>query len=343
MGFHACGGSSPLQQSDITAGDYILVGGRAEDVSAFACANHLAISDDGRADEEVLFNRNSGLAEVMIPPRSGLIGETVFPGMVTPSGNLLVIAIQRNGTELSGGRTTLRAGDTLLLQGTWKALDLHLDDPDVLIVDSPELVRRQAVPLGAGAMEAIVALLGMVVLLATGLIPPAAAALLAAGALVLTNVVTVEQAYRSINWTTVILVAAMMPLSTAMKETGAAQLVAERLVSMVGDAGPHALLAGLFLLTAILGQLISNTATALIVIPIGVAAATEIGVSPLPVLMSVAVAAAAAFLTPIATPTNLMVMEPGGYKFGDYWKLGLPLLIWFFLIGTLFVPLIWRF
>ena len=279
----------------------------------------------------------------MIPPRSGLIGEAVFPGMVTESGNLLVIAIQRNGTELGGGRTLLRAGDTLLLQGTWKALDMQLDDPDVLIVDSPELVRRQAVPLGAGAMEAIAALLGMVVLLALGLIPPAAAALLAAGALVLTNVVTVEQAYRSIHWTTVILVAAMMPLSTAMKETGAAQLVAERLVSMVGDAGPHALLAGLFLLTAILGQLISNTATALIVIPIGVAAATEIGVSPQPVLMCVAVAAAAAFLTPIATPTNLMVMDPGGYKFGDYWKLGLPLLIWFLVVATLYVPMIWRF
>jgi di/tricarboxylate transporter len=135
----------------------------------------------------------------------------------------------------------------------------------------------------------------------------------------------------------------MMPLSTAMMETGAAKLMAERLISIVGDAGPYALLAGLFLLTAILGQLISNTATALIVIPIGVAAATQIGMSPRPVLMSIAVAAAAAFLTPIATPTNLMVMEPGGYKFGDYWKLGLPLLIWFFIVATFYVPLVWRF
>ena len=237
----------------------------------------------------------------------------------------------------------LRAGDTLLLQGTWKALDVHLDDPDVLVVNSPEIVRRQAVPLGSGAMQAIVILLGMVVLLATGLVPPAVAGLLAAGALVLSHVLTVDQAYRSIDWTTVILIAAMMPLSTAMIETGAAQLMAEALVSMVGDAGPHALLAGLFLLTAVLGQLISNTATALIVIPISVAAATEIGMSPRPVLMSVAVAAAAAFLTPIATPTNLMVMGPGGYKFGDYWKLGLPLLIWFFVIATFYVPLVWRF
>ena len=112
---------------------------------------------------------------------------------------------------------------------------------------------------------------------------------------------------------------------------------------MVGGAGPYALLAGLFLLTAILGQLISNTATALIVIPIGVAAATSLGISPRPVLMSTAVAAAAAFLTPIATPTNLMVMGPGGYAFGDYWKLGFPLLIWFFVVSVFLVPMIWGF
>ena len=345
VGFHECGGSNPLHRATLEPGDFIIVRGNTEDASAFAGANHLAISGDDSADdaEEVLFNRNSGLAEVMIPPRSALIGETVFPGMVTESGSLLVIAIQRDSNELSSGRTALRAGDTMLLQGTWKALDLHLADPDVLVVNSPELVRRQAVPLGSGAIQSIAALLAMVVLLALKLVPPAVAGLLAAGALIVTRVLTVEQAYRSINWTTVILVAAMMPLSTAMMETGAAQTMAHTLVSMVGNAGPYALLAGLFLLTAILGQLISNTATALIVIPIGVAAATEMGVSPLPVLMSVAVAAAASFLTPIATPTNLMVMEPGGYKFGDYWKLGLPLLLWFFAIATLYVPLVWKF
>ena len=112
---------------------------------------------------------------------------------------------------------------------------------------------------------------------------------------------------------------------------------------LVGDAGPYALLAGLFLLTGILGQLISNTATALIIIPISVAAAQQLGISPRPVLMSVAVAAAASFLTPVATPVNLMVMGPGGYRFGDYWKLGLPLMIWFGLVSVFLVPLIWAF
>jgi di/tricarboxylate transporter len=128
-----------------------------------------------------------------------------------------------------------------------------------------------------------------------------------------------------------------------MEKTGAAQLLAQHLVAMVGGYGPYALLAGLFVLTAVLGQLISNTATALIVIPIGVASAKVLGVSPEPVLMSTAVAAAAAFLTPIATPTNLMVMGPGGYAFGDYWKLGLPLMIWFFVVATFYIPFVWSF
>jgi di/tricarboxylate transporter len=106
---------------------------------------------------------------------------------------------------------------------------------------------------------------------------------------------------------------------------------------------PYALLAGLFLLTAILGQLISNTATAFIIIPIALVAATDMRISPRPVLMSVAVAAAAAFLTPVTTPVNLMVMGPGGYRFGDYAKLGLPLLLWFFVVATVVVPLFWLF
>ncbi|KRD95882.1 citrate transporter [Bosea sp. Root381] len=345
--------ASPLRRATIAEGDHILLRGDAEAAANFAAAMHLAFRDDSAATgqgEETLFNRRSGLAEVVIPPRSGLIGESVFPGMVTESGDLIVLAVQRSGNEIAAANATkdaggivLQAGDTMLLQGTWKALDTHLDDPDVLVVSSPELVRRQAVPMGPGAKQAVIILFAMVLMLATGIVPPAVAGLLAAGAVILCGIMTVEQSYRAISWTTVILVGAMMPLSTAMVETGAAKLLAERLVYMVGDAGPMALLAGLFVLTAVLGQLISNTATALIVIPIGVAAATSMGISPRPVLMSTAVAAAAAFLTPIATPTNLMVMGPGGYAFGDYWKLGLPLLLWFFVVAVFIVPLIWRF
>jgi di/tricarboxylate transporter len=344
--------AGPIRRQQLAEGDHLLVRGEAESAAVFAAEMHLAFRDEKAAGqgEETLFNRSSGLAEVVIPPRSGLIGETVFPGMVTDSGDLIVLAVQRAGAQIAAGSATkdaggmvLQAGDTMLLQGTWKALDVHLDDPDVLVVNSPELVRRQAVPMGPGARQAVIILFAMVLLLATGLVPPAVAGLLAAGAIILSGIMSVEQSYRAVGWTTVILVGAMMPLSTAMVQTGAAKLMAEHLVNLVGDAGPIALLAGLFILTAIMGQLISNTATALIVIPIGVAAATAMGISPRPVLMSTAVAAAGAFLTPIATPTNLMVMGPGGYAFTDYWKLGLPLLIWFFVVSVFIVPLIWRF
>ncbi len=339
----------PLRRALMVEGDHVLLRGDAEPAAAFAAEMHLAFREESGSaqNEETLFNRSSGLAEVVIPPRSGLIGQSVFPGMVTDSGDLIILAVQRAGAEIGesrdAGGIVLQAGDTMLLQGTWKALDVRLNDPDVLVVNSPELVRRQAVPMGPGAFQAVAILVAMVLLLATGVVPPAVAGLLAAGAIILSGIMSVEQSYRAIGWTTVILVGAMMPLSTAMVETGAAKLMAERLVDLVGDAGPYALLAGLFVLTAMMGQLISNTATALIVIPIGVAAAVSMGISPRPVLMSTAVAAAASFLTPIATPTNLMVMGPGGYAFGDYWKLGLPLLVWFFVVAVFMVPLIWRF
>jgi len=294
------------------------------------------------ASDEGLLTRHSGLAEVIVPPRSPLVGDVAFPGMVTDSGELVVVAVQRREEELTG-ETVLAVGDTLLLQGTWGALEHHLDDPAVLLVDDPELVRRQAVPLGPGAKRALVVLAAMVVLLATGAVPPAVAGLLAAGALVLSGVLSIEEAYRGISWTTVILVAGMIPLSTAMIETGAARDLADALVDVVGQSSPYALLAGLFLLTAALGQLISNLATALIVIPIALQAAQDVDVSARPVLMCVVVSAAAALLTPVATPANLMVMEPGGYRFSDYWKLGLPLLALYGVVAVLLVPVFWSF
>jgi di/tricarboxylate transporter len=183
----------------------------------------------------------------------------------------------------------------------------------------------------------------MIVMLATGIVPAAVAALLSAGAMIVLRVVSADQAYRRVPWSTVLLVAGMFPLSTAIATSGAGAMAAEVLVGAVQDAGPVALLVALFVLTAVFGQLISNVATALVVIPIAVAAAEQLGVSARPVLMSVCVAAAAAFLTPVATPANMMVMGPGGYRFGDYWRLGVPLLLVFFAVAVGLVPVIWPF
>ncbi|PZR01058.1 MAG: SLC13 family permease [Cereibacter sphaeroides] len=334
----------PSRSQTIAMGDILAIRGPADQVAKVATEYGLALAEGGSKDgmQDTLFNGDSGLAEVVIPPRSPLIGTRFFPGMVTESGDLIVLAIQRRNEDVKPGEP-LAAGDTLLLQGTWSALDKRLDAAEVLVVNSPDLVKRQAVPMGPGSKTVLAALALMVLLLATGLVPPAVAGLLAAGVILVSGVLSVDQVYRSISWTTVILVAALTPLSTAMEQTGAARLLAEGLVAVVGDAGPRALLAGLFILSAILGQVISNTATALIIIPISVVAAQQMGISVQPVLMCVCIACAGAFLTPVATPTNLMVMEPGAYKFGDYWKLGLPMLLWFFVIAVFVVPLIWPF
>ena len=293
---------------------------------------------------ETLFGRRYGVAEVVIPPRASLIGRRFRRGMTTDSGELDVVAVLRDDKPVDDEGVDLATGDVLLVRGAWPSLSRRIAEDDaVLTVNEPDVVRRQVVPLGLGAKEAIGVLIAMVVLLATNAVPPVVAALLAAGAVVLLDIVPIEQAYRSISWTTVILVAGMIPLSTAMRQSGAAEQLAGRLVDLIGDAGPYSLLIGIFVITAALGQLISNTATALIVIPIALSAAAEMDVAAAPVLMSLNVATSAALLTPVATPANLMVMEPGGYRFGDYWKIGLPILAWYFVVAILWVPVVWRF
>jgi di/tricarboxylate transporter len=295
------------------------------------------------AAPEALFSRRSGVAEVVVPPRSPLVGETFFPGMITPSGDLLVLAIQRRGADSGPQAVTLAAGDVLLLEGSWEALDEHLVEDQVLVVDPPAAIRRQTVPLSIGARRAIVVVIAMVAALATGLMPAAVAGALAAMAMIVLGVLRTEEAYRAVSWTAVVLIAGLIPVSTALQDTGAADKIASVLLDVVGDAGPHALLIGLFVVAAAFSVAVSNTATALILIPVAVSAADTLDISARPVLMSVAVGCSAAFLTPISTPGNLMIMGPAGYRFGDYWRFGLPLLGLFFIVAVFWVPVVWGF
>ncbi len=354
VGLIAVSGVAPdkAESRAFAAGDVLVLRGEPEALARFAETNRLDLMpDDEGSVADMLFNRHSGLAEVVVKPRSKLVGTVMSPGTLTESGQLVVVAVQRNGEDLGGagmeepGRSagvTLRAGDHLLLQGTWRALERIASDPDVLAVDSPDQVRRQAVPLGPGSAMMLAILAAMVLALATGILPAPVAVLLAAMAVIAAGILTVPQAYRAIDWNTVVLVASMLPLSTAMYRTGVAAEMAEFLVSAIGESNPTMLLAGLFLFTAVLGQVISNTATAMIVIPIAVTAAGELGISALPVLMSLNVGASAAFLTPVATTSNLIVMGPGGYRFGDYWKLGLVLMALYFVIAVFWVPVVWK-
>jgi di/tricarboxylate transporter len=334
----------PTSDGHLQAGDRLTVVGDVDVANRYAADHDLHVEAvRSAADiEQSILSRESGAAEVVVPPRSELVGARMQPSQII-DGALIVLAITRNGQDLGANPVRIEPGDTLLVEGPWSALGAAERTHDLLVVDSPELVRRQAVPLGTGSGIAIVVLLIMVVLLATGAVPAAIAAMLAAGAMVLGRVLTMQQAYRGINWTTVLLVAGMIPMATAVTQSGAGQQVATVIVDLVGDADPLILLLALFIITVTFGQLISNTATALVMIPIAVSAADQLNISPQPVLMSLCVGAAVAFLTPVATPANMMVMGPAGYRFGDYWRLGLPLVGLFGVVAILLVPLIWSF
>lgn len=299
-------------------------------------------------DVRETFRHDGGVIEVLIAPRSSLIGRSVCVGMRTRDEDLVVVALRR-GDETRGADSSskdialdLRVGDSVLVQGPWEALHRYSRSPDVIAVTSPRSLQR-AVPLGTGARQAVIVLVAFVALLATGAVPPVVASLAAAAALVLARVVTVTQAFRGVSWDTVVLIASMIPLSSAFISTGAADAVAEVILSTVGSAEPHLALLVLCVVTVVLGQFISNVATVLVVAPVAVAIAGALDLSVLPFMMALTVAGAAAFLTPIATPVNLMVMQPGGYRFGDYWRLGLPLTLLFLTAAVLYVPMVWPF
>jgi len=320
---------------------------------------HLDVPDTSRAAQRLresyavtaetgqLFSAREGAAEVMIAPRSRLVGRTIYAGMTTREEDLVILGLRRGGSDVDAththsGELTLQAGDSVLVQGPWAALERYVRSPDVIAVTQPQTLRR-AVPLGRGAKRALVVLALMVVLLATGVVPPAVAGLLAAGALIVTRVLTLAQVYHSISWTTVILIAGMFPLSDAFVSTGAADVVSNVVLTMTGGASPVLALLVLCVVALILGQFISNLATVLILVPIAVSVSQTLDVSIQPFMMGLTVIGAAAFFTPIATPVNLMVMQPGGYRFGDYWRLGLPLGLIYLLMAVVYVPLIWKF
>ncbi|MFI2569771.1 SLC13 family permease [Cellulosimicrobium funkei] len=296
-----------------------------------------------------LFTGGTGVVEVVIAPRSTLVGRTVSPGMTTRDEGLVVVALRRgeahasaSDAERASGTLTLQPGDAVLVRGPWDALHRYTQSPDVLAVDSARSLQR-GVPLSRGWRRCLAVLVVTIVLLATGVVPPVIAGLLAAGALVVGGVVTVPQAFRAISWDTVVLIAALIPLSAAFVSSGAAEAIAGLVLRLTGDGSPRLALLVVCVLTLVLGQFISNVATVLVMAPVAVSFAQTLDVSVLPFMMALTVVGAAAFLTPIATPVNLMVLQPGGYRFGDYWRLGLPLALVFLAAAVLYVPLVWPF
>jgi di/tricarboxylate transporter len=337
----------PGPESRIRSQDRMLVKGREEYVERLALDYSLGmqpVTGDGEALSAELLSSEIGIAEVLLAVRSQYIGRTLAEVRFADKYRVQVLGIWRGDRQLVKATEPLKFGDALLVRGRWSDIEMLQNEPrNFVIVGSPEALSRQVVELTPRSIFAVVALTAMVVMMVTGIVPTVIAAFIAAVAMVLAGCLSMEQGYRSISWQTVVLIAAMIPLSTALEITGGAQLITDALVRTLGSIGPLALLAGVFILTTAFSQVISNTATAVLVAPIVLQTAVTLGLSPYPLLMAVAVAASNAFLTPIGTTTNLMVYTPGGYRFTDYFKVGAPLTIVFFVWTLLLVPLIWPF
>ena len=283
-----------------------------------------------------------GIAEVLITPRSAYIGKTVRQGQIAQKYDLQVMSIRRRDQSIPLAEARLKFGDSLLVRGTWEAIGvLAAERRNFVVVGSPEEMARETVGLRPQAGIALGALFMMVILMVGGWVPTVVAALLAGMVMILGGCLTTTEAYRAVSWESVILIAAMIPMSTALNVTGGVELLAGGLANTLGQIHPLVLMAGVFVLTTAFSQVISNTATTVLVAPIVLKASLDLVGSPLPRLMAVAVSASTAFLTPIGTTTNLLVLSPGGYKFGDYWKTGLPMLLLFLGVSLVLIPLIW--
>ncbi len=337
----------PGPDTMILSQDRLLVKGLPEDIERLAVANSLGmqpVGEDGTGMTEALLSSEVGIAEVLLAVRSQYIGRTVADVRFADKYRVQVLGIWRGERRLTGPETKLQFGDALLVRGRWSDIELLQNEArNFVVVGSPEALSKQIVELTPRSLFAVFALLAMVIMMVTGVVPVVMAALITAVLMVLAGCLTMTQAYRAINWQSVVLIAAMLPLSTALEVTGGATLIANGLVGSLGAIGPLALLAGVFLLTTGFSQIISNTATAVLIAPIVLQAAVTLGISPYPLLMGVAVAASNAFMTPIGTTTNLMVQAPAGYKFNDYLKVGAPLMAIFLVVVLLLVPVIWPF
>jgi len=335
----------PDPERTINYNDVFIVTGTAAQVRELSVRMRLGmlpIDDAGRELGELL-SHEVGLAEVLLTPRSSYAGKVVSDGDIGNTFGVLILGIRR-GDRLIETTDQLRFGDALLVRGTWEAIGRMAEEKrNFVVVGQPEEIANQVTELNTKSWISIAILAAMVVLMVTGVVPVVIASMLAAGAMLLMGSLTRTQAYRAISWSTVILIAAMIPMAIALEQTGGAQLVADGLVDTLGGFGPVPLLAGVFLVTTAFSQVISNTAAAVLMAPIVLSAAAGLGVSPYPMMMGLAVAASSAFLTPIGTAPNLMVMAPGGYRFTDYMRVGAPLLVAFLAVSLVLIPVFWPF
>ena len=337
----------PDQKTTIFKGDKLILKGASKAVSQAADDKGILIKQiplDQVEQPELLINSEVGIAEIFITPRSAYIGKRIDEVGLWQKYGLQAVSLLRDGRAVHRGKSQFEVGDALLVRGYWKDLELLRGHKDKFtVIGSPEDLSKQVVVLSFKSIIAVVSLVAMVFMMVTGIVATVVAAVITAVIMVLGRCLDMKQAYNSLGMQSLVLIASMIPLSLALETTGGAKLMAEGLVSALGSIHPLALMAGVFLLTSFFSQVINNTATAVLMAPIVLNAAELSGLSPYPLLITVSVSASTAFLTPIGTTTNLMVMTPGGYNFNDYLKSGAPLVAIFLVVSLFLIPIIWPF
>jgi len=329
----------PRGEDVLEGGDLLLIEGQPEDLDVLRGLQELTIETSVPANLGGLETERLTLMDATLDPRSRLAGRTVAELNFRERYGIELAGIWREGepvgSDLSDER--LQIGDALLLLGPRDRLQLLSSDSDFLVLtplgQEPPDTRRA--PIAALVMT------GVVVSVMLGLAPIAIAAVIGGSVMVLLRCLSMEQAYRAIDWRAIFLIAGMLPLGTAMQSTGAANYLAGQVMALLGDAGPWPVIMGLYILTAMATMIIPTAALVVLMSPIVLSAMADLGLAPDTAMMAVAMAASASFTSPISHPANILVMGPGGYRFVDYLKVGVPLTIVVFITVMALLPVLW--
>ncbi len=326
----------------LMVGDIVYVSGNKQQAEQMAADMQLNKTSQPLAFYDI------GIAEAVLMHNSRLCGKTLRDGGLRRLYSVNVLGVRRGDDYITRNLADLklRQGDILLIQGKWKNISRIANLAEGILVMGQPLEEAARVTLDYKAPLAAAIMVAMILTMVFDFIPvaPVTAVITAGLLMVLTGCIrSVEAAYKTINWESIVLIAAMLPMSVALEKTGASALVARMLADGLGQASPYALLAGVYFTTSLLTMFISNTATAVLMSPIALTSATAIGVSPYPMLFAVTLGASMCFASPFSTPPNALVMQAGGYTFMDYIKVGLPLQIIMGLVMVFVLPLLFPF
>ena len=329
----------PRGSEVLEGGDLLLLEGQHEDLDVLRGLQELEVETKVAPSLGALESERLTLMDATLDPRSSLAGKTVGELNFRERYGIELAGIWREGapigTDLADER--LQIGDALLLLGPHERLQLLNNDPDFLILTP----LGQAPPDTHRAPLAALIMFGVVASVIAGYAPIAIAAVVGGSMMILTGCLTMEQAYRAIDWRAIFLIAGMLPLGTAMQTSGAAAYLANQVMLLLGDAGPWPVIAGLYIVTAMATMIIPTAALVVLMSPIVLSAMADLGLAPQTAMMAIAMAASASFTSPISHPANILVMGPGGYRFVDYIKIGVPLTIVVFVTVMLLLPVLW--